>query len=99
MAKFFYAYVLLSQKDGKFYTGCTDDLKERFELHKRGRVPSTRDRQPLELVYYEACRNRKDARHRELYLKTTHGKAYLRKRLKSYLMGSKRLVLDANTFK
>lgn len=84
---FVYTYVILSEKDGKFYTGCTDDLKERLELHKRGRVPSTKDRRPLELVYYEACRDRKDARHRELYLKTTHGKAYLRKRLKSNLTG------------
>ena len=51
----YYTYVLLSGKDGDFYTGFTKDLKSRFEQHKRGKVDSTRHRAPLELVYYEAC--------------------------------------------
>ncbi|MDO8521761.1 MAG: GIY-YIG nuclease family protein [bacterium] len=84
---YFYTYVLLSGKDNKFYTGSADDLKGRFEEHCHGRVSSTKDRRPLELVYYEACRDRKDARHRESYLKTYHGKMFLRSRLKSYLTG------------
>ncbi|MDO8514609.1 MAG: GIY-YIG nuclease family protein [bacterium] len=88
---YFYTYVLLSEKDKKFYTGCSDDLKGRFEAHNRGRVPSTKSRRPLELVYYEACRDRKDARHRESYLKTHHGKMFLHNRLKSYLTGYKSL--------
>jgi putative endonuclease len=83
----YYTYVLYSKKDGKFYTGFTQDLKLRFDQHNKGRVESTRDRIPLELVYYEACLNRGDATHREKYLKTYHGKAYIRKRLKSYLTG------------
>lgn len=84
---FHYVYVLLSKKDGKFYTGYTQDLKVRFEEHKKGRVESTRDRRPFELLYYEACPNKKDALQRERYLKTCHGKAFLRKRLKSHLTG------------
>lgn len=83
----YYTYVLHSKKDGKFYTGFTQDLKLRFEQHNKGQVESTKDRRPLELVYYEACLNRNDATHREKYLKTYHGKAYIKKRLKSYLTG------------
>jgi len=83
----YYTYVLFSKKDGNFYTGFTQDLKLRFDQHNKGRVESTRDRIPLELVYYEACLNRDDATHREKYLKTYHGKAYIRRRLKSYLTG------------
>ena len=83
----YYTYVLYSKKDEKFYTGFTQDLKLRFDQHNKGRVESTRDRRPLELVYYEACLNRDDATHREKYLKTYHGKAYIKKRLKSYLTG------------
>jgi len=83
----YYTYVLFSKKDGNFYTGFTQDLKLRFDQHNNGRVESTRDRRPLELVYYEACLNRDDATHREKYLKTYHGKAYIRRRLKSYLTG------------
>ena len=83
----YYTYVLYSKKDDKFYTGFTQDLKLRFDQHNKGRVESTKDRRPLVLVYYEACLNRDDATHREKYLKTYYGKAYIRKRLNSYLTG------------
>jgi putative endonuclease len=83
----YYTYVLLSSKDGRFYTGFTKDLKLRFEQHRKGEVESTRDRGPLELIYYEACLDQKDVVKREKYLKTYHGKQYLRRRLKSYLTG------------
>lgn len=84
---FYYVYVLLSGKDKKFYVGTTADLAERFEEHGKGRVSSTQNRRPLKLVYYEACRDKKDASHRERYLKTYHGKQFLHNRLKSYLTG------------
>lgn len=64
---FVYTYVLKSLKDGKFYTGSTNDLRKRFDLHKNGKVSSTRDRLPLMLIYYEACLNDHDARVREKY--------------------------------
>jgi len=83
----YYTYVLQSKKDGKFYTGFTKDLKLRFEQHNKGRVESTKDRRPLKLIYYEACLHRDDATHREKYLKTYHGKAYIKRRLKSHLTG------------
>jgi putative endonuclease len=83
----YYTYVLQSQKDGKFYTGFTQNLKLRFEQHSNGKVESTKDRRPLKLLYYEACLDRDDATQREKYLKTYHGKMFLRKRLKSYLTG------------
>ncbi len=51
----YYTYVLISEKDGNFYVGYTKDLKQRFELHNKGRVDSTKDRRPLKLLYYEAC--------------------------------------------
>jgi putative endonuclease len=82
-----YIYVLKSEKDGKNYVGYTKNLKLRFEKHKKGRVESTRDRRPLKLIYYEACLNQQDATHREKYLKTYHGKMFLKNRLKSYLTG------------
>jgi putative endonuclease len=83
----FYTYVLHSKKDGNFYTGFTKDLELRLEQHNKGQVESTKERRPLKLIYYEACLNRNDATHRETYLKTYYGKAYIRKRLKSYLTG------------
>ncbi len=81
----FYVYVLISGADGGFYTGLTGDLKRRVGEHSEGMVETTRNRRPLELVYYEACNSRKDAYRREKYLKTTSGKRYLRNRLKEHL--------------
>lgn len=81
----FYTYVLKSQVDGKFYTGFTNNLKRRLAEHNAGRVASTKRRVPLELVYYEACRNEKDAVVREKYLKTTYGHRYLKNRIKNEL--------------
>jgi len=82
-----YVYVLLSLKDGNLYTGYTKDLKQRFELHQKGLVHSTKDRRPLQLIYYEACLNQDDATKREKYLKTFKGKMFLKSRLKSYFTG------------
>ena len=83
----YYTYVLHSMDDMKFYTGYTKNLKLRFEQHSKGQVESTRERRPLKLIYYEACLNQDDATKREKYLKTYHGKMFLKKRLKSYLTG------------
>jgi putative endonuclease len=83
----YYTYVLRSIKDNNYYVGSTKDLKLRFDQHNNGLVESTRDRRPLHLIYYEACINKNDARHREKYLKTYHGRMFIKKRLKSYLTG------------
>ena len=81
----YYTYVLHSRKDRNFYVGYTENLKLRFEQHTKGKVESTKDRRPLKLIYYEACLNKKDAMHREKYLKTYLGRMFLKNRLKSYL--------------
>ena len=83
----FYTYVLQSLKDQDFYVGYTKNLKLRFEKHEKGEVDSTRNRRPLQLIYYEACIDKNDARQREKYLKTYHGRMFIRRRLKSYLTG------------
>ena len=87
MPTYCYVYVLRSLKDGNFYTGLTRDLRVRLELHNSGRVPSTKNRVPLELVYWEGCLNEHDAAMREKYLKTAWGKRYIKGRLRLYLTG------------
>ena len=56
-----YTYVLQSMRDMDFYTGYTQNLKLRFEQHKKGIVESTKDRRPFKLIYYEACLDQNDA--------------------------------------
>lgn len=78
-----YVYVLRSLKDGNFYVGRTQNLKQRLAEHESGNVESTKDRRPLRFTYAEISTNIKDAVHREKYLKTAWGKRYLKHRLKN----------------
>ena len=80
----FYVYVLESTKDKKRYIGFTTNLRKRLEEHQKGLSLSTKPRLPMKLIYFEACTNEEDAKRREEYFKTTRGRRFLAKRLKSY---------------
>lgn len=88
--KYYYTYVLKSMKDLNYYVGYTHNIVNRVNEHNKGNVKSTRNRTPLELVYWEGCLNQKDALKREKYLKTAWGKRYIKNRIKQYLVGFKR---------
>lgn len=81
---FFYTYVLLSLKDNENYIGYTSNFKKRLEEHNAGKNFSTKLRRPLQLIYFEACLNKDDAKQREKYFKSTIGRRFLKKRLKRY---------------
>ena len=70
-----------------FYVGFTKDLRARLEAHNKGQVPSTKNRIPFELVYWEGSLSQADATRREKYLKTAWGKRYIKSRLRNYLAG------------
>ncbi len=81
----FYTYILQSEKDNHWYTGCTNDLRKRYKMHQQSLVVPTAARGPFKVIYYEACLDRTDAYAREKYLKTGMGKRYLKNRLKRFL--------------
>ena len=81
----YHVYVLRSLRDGKFYIDLPRDIGRRFLEHQRGYVFSTAPRRPWELLYTESCRSKVDAMRREKYLKTTHGRRFLAKRIKDDL--------------
>ena len=89
-----YTYVLLSEQDGRFYTGSSGDLRARFRDHNAGRVHSAAYRRPLKLLYYEACLDAADACRRERFLKTGKGKRYLHNRLKESLQAARANELE-----
>lgn len=89
-----YTYVLFSEADRKLYIGATGDLRKRLKLHAAGRVRSTASRQPLRLIYYEACPSADDAYRRERYLKSGRGGRYLRSRLMSSWIDIRRNTLE-----
>ena len=85
----YYTYVLFCTSkatDKKiFYIGSTSDLRNRFKEHLSHEVSTTKLFDKIDLVYYEACLDKTDARNRELQLKTGFGRGYLQRRLTSYL--------------
>lgn len=70
----YYVYLLRSKRDDKIYTGFSTDLKRRIREHFDKEVHTTQRMGEIELIYYEAFLDEKDAREREKYLKTTKGK-------------------------
>lgn len=81
----FYTYILKSKKNGRLYTGSTNDLRKRLKQHNDGKSTFTKRDKPYKIIYYEACINENDARSRELYLKSGMGKRYLKNRLRGFL--------------
>ena len=76
-----YVYILKSMADKKLYIGCTSNLKRRFSEHNAGRVPSTKNRIPFEMIFYESLINPQDAFAREKWFKTGFGYNHIRKML------------------
>ncbi len=74
-------YVLKSFKDNNLYIGCTSDLTERLKNHKNGRVPSTKYRRPLKLIFKEKYPNKYEAFNKERYYKTAKGKRELKEKI------------------
>ena len=85
---FYYTYVLLCKNNDsynyKLYIGSTSNLQNRLIAHKSKSVKTTKKFDIIELIYYEASRNKADCGRRELQLKTGFGKGYLKRRLQSY---------------
>ncbi|MHB9040888.1 MAG: GIY-YIG nuclease family protein [Melioribacteraceae bacterium] len=63
-------YILLSNKDNKRYIGFTDNLQRRLTEHNSGKVKSTKNRIPLEIIYTEEFVLKSDAMKREKQIKS-----------------------------
>ncbi|MBP7088907.1 MAG: GIY-YIG nuclease family protein [Candidatus Omnitrophica bacterium] len=93
----FFVYLLLSKVDKKFYIGFTENIAERLLAHNSGKVISTKHRKPLELIYYEAYLDIKDAQGREKFLKSGSGHRFLKKQLSNFLSGRFTSINAENT--
>ena len=79
---FYFVYVLLSKKDGRFYIGSTSNIEQRLNYHNQGKNKSTINRRPLKLIFYEAFLTKQDALRRERNFKTTKGKVTIKQMLR-----------------
>lgn len=81
MPQFVYVYILQSEIDpGRFYTGCSRDLRERLLRHNAGKVAHTSKFRPWRLKTYVAFSDETRAREFEKYLKSSSGRALAKKR-------------------
>ena len=73
---FYYTYILQSTKDGKYYTGISNNIERRFQQHNIGYSSTryTRNRGPFELIFVQVCEDRKLARELEKFLKSGSGR-------------------------
>jgi putative endonuclease len=76
-----YVYILRSLRDGNLYIGCTNDIRRRFKEHNGGKIDSTMERVPFELLFYESFINKKEAFARERWFKTGFGRNHIKKML------------------
>ena len=75
----FTVYVLKSKIVQKSYVGVTDDMVRRLKEHNYGKHFYTRRYVPWEIIHTENFNNFRDARAREVFLKTTGGRRFLKK--------------------
>lgn len=69
-----YTYILRCG-DNSLYTGWTNNLDKRLEMHKTGKgAKYTKARLPVELVYYEIFDTKEDAMRREYAIKQMNKK-------------------------
>ena len=80
--KVFYVYALKSLRNSDLYIGYSEDLKQRYKDHNDGRVKSTKQNTPWQLIYYEAYKNKRDAVRREKQLKMHKAKSDLKEQIK-----------------
>ncbi|MCX6173358.1 MAG: GIY-YIG nuclease family protein [Ignavibacteriales bacterium] len=73
----FTIYVLRSKVDNHRYIGYTDNIERLLIEHNSGKVKSTKNRKPFELIYSEHFGNKSDAMMREKYFKTHPGRNFL----------------------
>ena len=64
-----YAYIVKCS-DGTYYTGYTNDLEKRLLAHNAGKgAKYTRNRRPVEMVYFEEYEDKSEAMKREYAIK------------------------------
>lgn len=74
----FYVYVLRSLRNGRLYTGSTNDLERRLNEHNKKQSKYTSYTSPYNLVYSEEYLTKGEAVKRELFLKTGKGRDFLK---------------------
>ena len=77
----YYVYILKNSATAEYYTGFSENLKNRLKSHKEKTVKTTKSKGKYNLVFYSAFEQKAKALDFEKYLKHGSGHAFARKRL------------------
>jgi putative endonuclease len=78
----YFVYSIQSENNpDKYYVGLTSDVERRLEEHNTGKSIHTNKFRPWKLVTYTAFVDKYRAEKFEIYLKTSSGRAFAKKRL------------------
>jgi len=72
-----FLYVIRSLKHNFRYIGITGDIERRIKQHNSGYSMSTKKYKPFKLLLTENFNDYKDARRREIFLKSGQGRKFL----------------------
>jgi len=80
MTKFFYVYILVSERNRKHhYTGITQNLRQRLLEHNRDKCPNSSSYRPWQIETAVAFGSESKARASEKYLKSGSGREFARR--------------------
>ncbi|MFA6260014.1 MAG: GIY-YIG nuclease family protein [Bacteroidia bacterium] len=74
----YFVYAIKSKVDGRIYVGMTTNIERRVGEHNSGKTKSTKGYKPWELIYSIEVGEWKEARKKEIYLKSGFGKTFLK---------------------
>ena len=78
----YYTYVIKSLKNNRHYVGFTKkNPKIRLKEHNSATNIYTKHNRPFELIYFEQYETESFARKRERFLKSGHGREFLKRKL------------------
>jgi len=80
--KFYYVYILQSTPyPARFYTGFSEDWKQRLKEHNAGKIKHTSKFKPWRIKTVVSFSDKESAVNFEHYLKSGSGRAFVKKRL------------------
>ncbi len=74
-----YTVYIIRDNNGKLYKGMTNNLERRIREHRSGKTITTSRMSDFLVVYTEEFSEMRDARKREVYLKSAAGRRFLKK--------------------
>ena len=80
----FYTYILVSEKDGSFYIGHTNNIERRISDHNKGFSRYTKTKIPWKLLFLKKFESRSEAMYLEKKLKSYKNKIYLLQFIKAH---------------